>query len=163
MNLKEKISSQLQRLVAQSDWRFAIGLRIRFNHPTLMFQTYPEAWVVYYAQKGLLFSDPALRWGMMNTGTIDWQSLETDDPAGVLALAKPFGLVHGLVVSVGDSVTRSIGFFTHATRPINAAERALAEEVMADLHESSEGITELPPAALAELQALADELRRSLT
>lgn len=161
MTLAAKINSELQRLVAQGDWRFAVGLRIRFNHPTLMYQTYPEEWVLYYAKNGLLFSDPTLLWGMSHFGTCDWASLEAQDTAGVLERAKAYGLVHGLIVSVGDSVTRSIGFFTHATRPINAEERALGEDVMNKLHALSEGVTEMSPAELAPLYALAEELRKN--
>jgi LuxR family transcriptional regulator, quorum-sensing system regulator SdiA len=161
MTLAEKINGELQRLVAQSDWRFAVGLRIRFNHPTLMYQTYPEEWVLYYAKNGLLFSDPTLLWGMSHFGTCDWASLEAQDSAGVLERAKAYGLVHGLIVSVGDNTTRSIGFFTHATRPINAAERALGEDVMNKLHAMSEGVTEMDQAQLAPLYALAEELRKT--
>jgi len=159
MNQTQKINHELQRLVAQGDWRFAVGLRIRFNHPTLLFQTYPEAWVAIYAQRGLLFSDPAVAWGMTHFGLCTWAELESQDAAGVLALARTFGLNHGITVSVGDGASRSIGFFTHSDRPIDAEEQALAADAMTRLHAASEGVAELDVAALARLAALGDGLR----
>jgi LuxR family transcriptional regulator len=48
MNSADQIQAQLDRLTAQSDWRFALGLIIRFNKPTLMYQTYPQDWLDYY-------------------------------------------------------------------------------------------------------------------
>ncbi len=162
MTLHEKINSQLQRLVEHGDWRFAVGLRIRFNHPTLMYQTYPEEWVLYYAKNGLLFSDPTLLWGMSHFGTCDWASLADQDAAGVLERAKAYGLVHGLIVSVGDSTARSIGFFTHATRPITDEEKALGQDVMEKLHAMSESVPEMTPEELAPFHAIADKLRASL-
>lgn len=159
MNQVTEINHQLQRLVAVPDWRFAVGLRIRFNHPTLLYQTYPEEWIAYYAKNGLLFFDPTVRWGMTHTGMIDWSQLEGEDSAGVLRQAREHGLVHGIAVSVGDSTTRSMGFFAHPTRQISHDERALAQDVVATLHDLSEGSPDLSPSELAPYLALNDHLR----
>jgi LuxR family transcriptional regulator, quorum-sensing system regulator SdiA len=158
MRRHQRINHQLQRLVAERDWVFAVGLRIRFNHPTLLYQTYPEDWVAYYSQNGLLFTDPAVLWGMTNIGVCDWADLESKDHAGVLRQARDFGLVHGIAVSVGDSTSRSLGFFARSDQVVTPAQRALAEEVLADLHVASEGVADLPPAELAELAALNEGL-----
>ncbi len=69
----------------------------------------------------------------------------------MLERAKAYGLVHGLIVSVGDSNARSIGFFTPCTRPITAEETALGQDVMDKLHAMSEGVTEMSQAELAPL------------
>ena len=159
MKLTQKINLELQRLVAIEGWCFAVGLRIRFNHPTLLYQTYPEAWIAYYAKNGLLFVDPAVRWGMTHTGICDWNDLASDDSAGVLRQAADHGLVHGIAISVGDVATRSLGFFASATRSITADERALAQDVVAALHDASDGVADLSPADLAPLIALNDQLR----
>lgn len=139
---------------------FAVGLRIRFNHPSLLYQTYPEAWVAYYAQNGLLFSDPAVLWGMTNIGVCDWTDLEATDQAGVLRQARDFGLVHGVVVSVGDSSSRSIGFFARADQPVTPGQRQVALSAMLALHAASEGVSDLPPQELAILAALNEGLVR---
>jgi LuxR family transcriptional regulator len=159
MPQSNRINEQLQRLVAAGDWTFAVGLRIRFNHPTLLYQTYPEEWVAYYAQNGLLFADPTVMWGMTNTGVCDWRDLESLDSAGVLRQARDFGLVHGIVVSVGDVTQRSIGFFAHSERPVDGDLRRTAQEVMAELHEATDGITGMSAADIAALATLNDGLR----
>jgi LuxR family transcriptional regulator len=156
MKRHAEINDQLQLLVAATDWVFAVGLRIRFNHPSLLYQTYPEAWVSYYAQNGLLFSDPAVLWGMTHTGLCVWADLEPMDDAGVLRQARDFGLVHGVVVSVGDSANRSLGFFARADQPVTPAQCELAQSAMAALHEASDGVGDLPPSELAALAALGE-------
>jgi LuxR family transcriptional regulator len=159
----QRIDLQLQRLVAVSDWSFAIGLRIRFNHPTLLYQTYPEEWIAHYARNGLLFVDPAVGWGMTNTGICDWKDLVAADAAGVLEQAAEYGLLHGIVVSVGDMTTRSLGFFASATVPIAEPHRSLAQDVVLALHNETDGMTELSPSDLAPYIALNDGLRSAPT
>ncbi|MCF1710527.1 autoinducer binding domain-containing protein [Tabrizicola sp. J26] len=154
----EKINHQLQRLVETCDWRFAVGLRVRFNHPTLLYQTYPAAWVEFYAQNGLLFFDPTVRWAMTHTGTITWAELEPGDTAGVFRQAREYGLAHGIAVSVGDGPMRSMGFFTHANRPITKEETAVALDVVKTLHDLTDGVPDLPAERIAALQALGDGL-----
>ncbi len=156
MNRHQEIKDQLQRLVAAGEWKFAVGLRIRFNHPTLLYQTYPEEWVAYYTQNGLLFSDPAVLWGMTNTGICDWSGLESLDKAGVLRQARDFGLNYGIVVSVGDSSSRSMGFFARSDQAVTEAQRRIAQGAMSDLHASTEGLADAPPEELARLAGLKD-------
>jgi LuxR family transcriptional regulator len=159
----QKVDLQLQRLVAVPDWSFAIGLRIRFNHPTLLYQTYPEAWIAHYARNGLLFVDPAVGWGMTNSGICDWDDLAAGDSAGVLKQAAGYGLRHGIVVSVGDMATRSLGFFASSKAPIAKQDRILAQDVVLSLHDETDGMTELSPADLAPFIALNDGLRSAPT
>ncbi|TMV71926.1 transcriptional regulator, partial [Thioclava sp. BHET1] len=99
---KDKISQLLRYLSDISDWRFAIGVRIRFANPTLTYQTYPKAWIEYYDANHLLYQDPTIRWGMTHTGTATWAELADQDAAGVFDKAAAFGLRHGLIVSVGE-------------------------------------------------------------
>jgi len=155
----QRIDHQLQRLVAVPDWYFAIGLRIRFNHPTLLYQTYPEDWIAHYARNGLLFVDPAVGWGMANSGICDWKDLAAGDVAGVLEQAAGYGLLHGIVVSVGDMTTRSLGFFAASQAPIAAHLRNLAQDVVISLHDATDGLSEMAPSDLAPFVALNDRLR----
>jgi len=68
-----------------SDWRFALGLHVRFANPTLLYQTYPPEWIKYYNSEGLVFVDPAVRWAIANKGICDWSDLEAVDDHNVLA------------------------------------------------------------------------------
>jgi LuxR family transcriptional regulator len=128
-----------------------------------MYQTYPQAWLDYYARNGLLFSDPILKWGMENFGICYWGALRAQDAAGVMERAATFGLVHGIIASTGNEVSRSVGFFAHAQRPITPEETALATDVVERLHELSLSVADSDPASLAPLLALNQLLRDPLT
>jgi len=158
MNRAENISLQLQRAVAHPGWRFAIGLRVRLNHPTLLYQTYPQDWVAAYAAEGLFLVDPAVRWGMTHTGLCDWADLLTEDETGIFARAACHGLRHGIAVSVGDDGSRSLGFFARPDRAPDAAERALACDIMARLHDLTAEAPTLPETERTALQRLGEGL-----
>ena len=159
----QRVDLLLQRLVAVPDWYFAIGLRIRFNHPILLYQTYPEDWIAHYARNGLLFVDPAVGWGMSNSGLCDWKDLVAGDSAGVLEQAAGYGLLHGIVVSVGDVMTRSLGFFASSKAPIAEQHRKLAQDVVLALHDETDGLADLAPRDLAPFLALNDSIRSAPT
>jgi LuxR family transcriptional regulator len=157
----QRLNQLLQRLVAVPEWRFAIGLRIRFNHPTLLYQTYPEDWVAYYAQNALVFTDPAVAWGMTNNGVCVWDDLASTDAAGVLQLAARYGLNHGIVVSIGEVATRSLGFFASPKAPLSPDLRDLAQQVVEELHGITAGFEDLPSGELAPFRAVNDDLRKA--
>ena len=154
MPMVEEIESQLLRLRAVDGWRYAIGLRVRFANPTLLYQTYPEAWLTEYAARGLRFSDPTIRWGMAHTGVIAWSDLAGDDPDGVLDKARAHGLCHGIAVSVGDAATRSLGFFARTDRALDPTQTALAQDVVHRLHAATATVADMDEASLARLRDL---------
>ncbi len=146
-------------MVASDDWLFAIGVRIRFSNPALLYQTYPEAWVDYYETNGLLLKDPTIRWGMTNWGTCDWSDLKDNDRHGVLEKAAEYGLKHGIAVSVGDAKERTLGFFARESRPFTPKERERAAALVQELHEATEGLTSLPDERLDAYRAIAATLK----
>lgn len=151
---QEKISALLQQLVDTPGWKFAIGVRIRFNHPMVLYQTYPQPWLEYYEANGLVHHDPTIKWGMTHNGTCAWSDLTGMDSNDIFGQSAKFGLSYGLVVSIGPASARTLGFFARADREFNDEERAFAEKVSQELHELTGEILdqgkELPP----ELQAL---------
>ncbi len=98
---------------------------------------------------------------MANIGVCDWAGLAENDTVGVLAQAATFGLRYGIVVSVGDASSRSLGFFAAPDAPLGTAERELARAEMAALHLVTEGVEDAPPKARAACVALNDDLRRA--
>jgi LuxR family transcriptional regulator len=150
----DTVKHHLQRLGDRSDWKYALGLHVRFANPTLVYQTYPQAWIDFYNDEGLVFVDPAVRWAMAQSGVCDWSDLAAADGAGVFGHAARFGLVYGKVVSVGDGASRSIGFFTRADRVIADDEIAQAAEILTALHDATDGVVGLPEDKLARLRAL---------
>ncbi|MCE6953052.1 autoinducer binding domain-containing protein [Cereibacter sphaeroides] len=154
-----RVRELLSAVAARSDWHFAIGVRIRFANPTLLYQTYPEAWVNTYAEQALIFVDPTVRWGMEHPGICRWSELSDQDEAGVMAKAADFGLRYGIVVSVGEASARTLGFFCRPERELTDEEASFALETVQVLHDETSGIGQLSETQLAELRNLGAGLR----
>ena len=156
--LVNEITEILDQFVSFSDWRFAIGVRIRYNNPTLIFQTYPEHWLKYYDAEALLLQDPTVIWGMTNTGLVDWEDLKAGDTAGVFDKAKPFGLRYGIAVSVGDPSQRTLGFVSSATSAFDDVQKEWALKQINALHNLTDGILDAPEAELTLLRNINRDL-----
>ena len=154
------IEKALQRLIELADWKFALGLHIRFANPTLLYQTYPQKWIDYYSENGLVFADPTVHWAIANTGICDWADLKSMDDGNVLGQAAEFGLRYGKVVSIGKE-SRTFGFFTHSSRPITDEEIETARAILEEAHESTLGVTKLSEEELAPLRELNKSLPRN--
>lgn len=154
-----RVREVLTAVAAESDWQFAIGVRIRFANPTLLYQTYPDEWIRQYEDGAMLFLDPTVRWGLENQGTCRWSALVDGDDAGVMAKAAEFGLRHGIVVSVGEASARTLGFFCRPERELTDGETAFALARVQELHDLTEGIARSGPAELTELRTLGAALR----
>jgi LuxR family transcriptional regulator len=160
MTKLDTIKRLLQRLSEIADWRFAVGVRIRFANPTLLYRTYPQVWIDYYDQEGLVFIDPTVGWAIANTGICDWSDLIEQDPGNVFGRAVKYGLKYGKAVSIGESNARTFGFFSHAARKIEQSEIEEARDVLEQLHQATEGIEALSDQELSALRALNYSLRR---
>lgn len=154
MKQPKDIREILQRMVASGDWLFAIGVRIRFSNPTLLYQTYPEEWVDHYEANGLLLKDPTIRWGLTHTGLCDWADLKSKDRHGVLEEAAGHGLRHGIAISIGGPRERTLGFFAREESPFTPEEKALAQALVQELHDATEGLAALPEEELDAYRAL---------
>ncbi|OOY18172.1 autoinducer binding domain-containing protein [Thioclava sp. DLFJ4-1] len=150
-----EMRQSLQRLGEVSDWKFALGLHIRFANPTLLYQTYPQEWMNFYTANGLVFVDPTVKWAMTHTGICDWSELADQDESNVFGQAAEFGLRFGKAIAIGET-SRSAGFFTHPSRKIEDAEAEQARALLEELHEMTKGVELLPE---GELERLRSELR----
>lgn len=149
----------LRDLNGHSDWRFAIGVRIRFANPTLLYQTYPQEWIDYYNGNALIFTDPTIRWGLSHNGVCSWDDLRADDEAGMMVKAAEFGLRYGIVVSVGDAASRTLGFFCHGERHLTDEETDFAADHVRKMHEATERLATASEDTLASLRSLGTGLR----
>ncbi|MGP3697249.1 autoinducer binding domain-containing protein [Rhodobacter sp. NSM] len=150
----------LSAVAAYSDWHFAIGVRIRFANPMLLYQTYPSDWVNLYAEKALIFVDPTVRWGLEHPGICRWSDLQDTDEAGVMEKAAEYGLRYGIVVSVGEASARTLGFFCRDDRELNDEEAQFALAHVQSLHDMTEGLAKASEPQLAELRNLGAVLPR---
>jgi LuxR family transcriptional regulator, quorum-sensing system regulator SdiA len=154
MGQRASIAALLHDLDQQSPAGFAIALHIRFTTPTYLFQTYPKRWMDYYSSAGLVVHDPTVHWGLQNVGHVRWADLEAIDGEGVLEKAKDFGIMNGVAISVFMSGSRSIASFARADREYEEIEMAELEDVLAQLHRATIGLSQLSESdqrALTEL------------
>lgn len=153
MDRVNTVTELLQRLSDQLDWKFALGLHIRFANPTLLYSSYPKAWVEHYSERGLAFVDPTVRWAIANVGICDWSEFTNHDTHDVMGQAAEHGLVHGKVVSIGQT-SRSFGFFAHPSRPIEDDAIESARSLLQQLHDATEGVEQMSATDLAPLREL---------
>lgn len=139
----DKVAQHLARLQALCDSGYALAIHIRLTAPTLMYQTYAQAWAEHYSVKGYMLSDPVVRWGLTNTGRVIRADLSGQDPEGVIAAAESFGLTHGWTYAVGPAVSRTIAGLTRSGQAHDAAEVAEIKAIVDDLHALTEGFDDL--------------------
>jgi hypothetical protein len=85
-----------------------VGLHIRYVSPLIMVNTYPDAWQEVYTSKLYGLRDPTLAWGLSHTGTRRWSEIGLPDPFGILPEAAGYGLVYGMIASIGPMSSRTI-------------------------------------------------------
>jgi LuxR family transcriptional regulator len=152
-DIQARIAGHLTRLGALCDTGFALAIHIRMTAPTLLYQTYAQAWAEHYSIKGYMLSDPVVRWGLTHTGRVEWQSLTGEDPEGVIPAAVSFGLKHGWTYATGPASSRTIAGLTRSDRAHSTQEGTEIEAIVDDLHRVTDGFDDFS-------KALKDRLRR---
>lgn len=160
MSIVDTTRQLLQRISDVGDWKFALGLHIRFANPILLYQTYPQPWIDYYNEKGLVFHDPAVRWAITNTGICDWSDLADQDRNNVLGQAADYGLKYGKVISIGKE-SRTFGFFAHPSRELERAKIMQAQALLEELHELTRDVELLSAKDMVRLRELNSSLSHS--
>lgn len=148
-----KIAQGLGRLNAVSDRGFALAIHIRYTRPTLLYQTYDQAWADHYSEKGLMLSDPVVHWGLTNSGWVEWSSLTDRDPEGVIAAAVAHGLTHGWTYSVGSASSRTIAGLPRSTA-YATADRVYLSGIIDEIHALTEDFDKFPLAEQDTLRGL---------
>lgn len=131
---------------------FAVGLHIRYVSPLIMVNTYPDAWQAVYTAKLYGLRDPTLAWGLSHTGTRRWTQIGLPDPFGILPEAAEYGLVYGMIASIGPMSSRTIAGASRADREFTEEEMEHIFRIVQRMHDLSE-----PPARLSKAQS--DALR----
>jgi LuxR family transcriptional regulator len=131
---------------------YAVGLHIRYVSPLIMVNTYPDPWQEVYTSKLYGLRDPTLAWGLSHTGTRRWSQIGLPDPFGILPEAAGYGLVYGMIASIGPMSSRTIAGASRSDREFTDDEMAHIYKLVQRMHDLSE-----PPARLSRAQA--DALR----
>jgi LuxR family transcriptional regulator len=135
MTAFDVVEANIARLDTNSPTGFAIGLHLEFTTSKYIFQHYSRPWMEEYSRRGLILSDPTVRWGIENVGWIRWSELARLDAAGVLAAAAEFGLRFGASVSIVGPASRSLGSFASADREFTEAEIAGFAACLQEMHD----------------------------
>ena len=138
------VAQKLGELSTFCDHGFALAVHIRYTRPTLLYQTYDQAWADHYSEKGYMLSDPVVHWGLTNSGWVEWSSLADRDPEGVIAAAVAHGLTNGWTYSVGPASSRTIAGVPRST-PYTSADRAYIRSLIDSIHDLTEGFDSFPP------------------
>ena len=134
LNGNTTIESLLKELDDLSPSGYAVGLHIHVTAPRVLIQTYDKEWMDYYAEHRMLLSDPTVFWAMTNSGARRWSDLTDLDTGGVLKAAARHGLVHGVLVSVGDAKSRSLLNSARPDRPQTEEEFERMKLILETLH-----------------------------
>jgi len=149
------VAADLGKLSQFCDRGFALAAHIRYTRPTLLYQTYEQAWADRYSEKGYMLSDPVVGWGLGNTGWVEWATLVPYDPAGVIADAAAHGLTNGWTYATGPSSSRTIAGLPRSGASFSAADRAEMALIVDRLHDLTDGFYTFPAALQDRLRGLA--------
>lgn len=133
---------------------YYIALRIGFAFPAQEHNALPARWVDRYTARGFMLYDPVIRWLYENTGTARWSEVGNDDPRGVMAEAREFGLNYGVAICCLDDDKdgqRSFGSFARSDREFDDDEIRILSVRLEQLHRARRPPTNL---TMAELEAL---------
>jgi LuxR family transcriptional regulator len=61
-------------------------------------------------------------WGFSHTGSIGWSELEKDDPAGVIARARAYGMAYGVAWALVKEESRTMAGFSRSDREVAESE-----------------------------------------
>jgi LuxR family transcriptional regulator, quorum-sensing system regulator SdiA len=143
ISVVKQVAACLDRLSVFCDTGYLLAVHIRYTRPSLMFKTYPNEWLEHYSERGFMMVDPVVGWAMAQEGTALWDDLAANDPAGVVASARAFGLSHGVSFAIGPSTSRTIGSVTRST-PFSADELDTMRGIVTEIHDVTEGVDHFP-------------------
>jgi LuxR family transcriptional regulator len=145
----------LGKIAALCDTGYLLAVHIRYTRPSLMYRTYPQAWIDTYSERGFMMSDPVVHWGLVHTGVVMWSELTDKDPEGVVAAAAAFGLNNGWTYALGANTARTIASMTKSGADFTESQRAELVTLVDQLHALTADFDNLPPATQEALRALA--------
>jgi LuxR family transcriptional regulator, quorum-sensing system regulator SdiA len=153
ISVVKQVAACLERLSAFCDTGYLLAVHIRYTRPALMFKTYPKDWLDHYSERGFMMVDPVVGWAMTQEGTAIWDDLAANDPAGVVAAARDFGLSHGVSFAVGPNTSRTIGSVTRSTA-FSAADLDAMRAIITEIHDLTEGFDAMPAKTQDALRAM---------
>lgn len=154
MRTNQVVLHLLGKISALCDTGYLLALHIRYTRPSLMYRTYPQAWIDHYSERGFMMSDPVVHWGLVHTGVVMWSDLTAQDADGVVAAAADFGLNNGWTYALGATTARTIASMTRSGAGFTASQRTELIGLVDQLHQLTADFDNLPAATQEQLRAL---------
>ena len=155
MRQDQVVLQLLGKISALCDTGYLLAVHIRYTRPSLMYRSYPQAWMDYYSERGFMMSDPVVHWGLAHTGVALWSDLVATDTDGVIAAARAHGLHNGWTYAAGPAAARTIASFTKSGPDFTEDQRAELIALADQLHALTEDFDTLPATMQEALRALA--------
>lgn len=133
-----------------------MGLHIRFVSPLIVVNTYSTKWQEVYNAKVYGLRDPTLAWGLSHVGVRRWSEIGLPDPFGILREAAEYGLVYGMIGSVGPLSSRTIMGAARDDRDFTDQEMEDIYDIVHRMHDVSEPRAKLSKAQVEALKCIAD-------
>ena len=154
MQKAAELAALIKKLAEQCDTGFALAVHIRYTRPSLFYETYKKDWSEHYSKNGYMLFDPTVRWGLENSGMINWNDLRAVDEVGVIAKSEEFGLANGVTYSTGTPDSRTMAGFTRSGPPFDSKELAQLSAIVDEIHQLTNGIETFGEAELNALRRL---------
>jgi LuxR family transcriptional regulator, quorum-sensing system regulator SdiA len=148
------VANALKGLESLCDRGFAIAVHIRLIRPTLLYQTYPQAWTEHYSMKGYMLTDPTVLWGLEHTGSVRWADLKGSDTVGVFADAVAFGLTNGCTYATGPASSRTISSAAKSGVDFTESQREEFRGLIDTIHAETNDFDGFAPAVQQALRDL---------
>jgi LuxR family transcriptional regulator, quorum-sensing system regulator SdiA len=151
----KQVKEKLKGLSKLCDTGYLLAVHIRYTRPSLMYTTYPEAWLEHYGGTGMMMVDPVVRWAMAEDtpeGMAHWANLAGDDPLAVIDSAVSHGLKNGISFAVGPITSRTIGSITRST-PFSDSDIAQAQGLIAEIHQLTASLEDMDTKTQEALRA----------
>ncbi|MBF9028821.1 LuxR family transcriptional regulator [Rhodobacterales bacterium HKCCE3408] len=146
----------LHKLAQLTPGGYAVGLHIRYVSPLIVVNTYPAKWQEVYTAKVYGLRDPTLAWGLSHIGVRRWSEIGLPDPFGILREAAEYGLVYGMIGSVGPLSSRTIVGATRDDREYTEEEMEDIYKIVREMHDVSVPPMKLSKAQVEALRCIAD-------
>jgi LuxR family transcriptional regulator, quorum-sensing system regulator SdiA len=155
MPVRIGLDTELHQIGLMAPAGYSIGLHIRFTSPLMMFQTYDQAWLDHYTERGYVLRDPMVAWGFSSEGCVRWSDPSLMDPFNLFSEAAQFGLLFGATVACGSIKSRTIASFSRSDREFTDEELATLTKKVGHLHDLTEPPEQLTVAQIEALKCIA--------
>lgn len=158
--IEDQVGEAISRLNDVANSGFTLALHVRFTAASFLLQSYPEEWIKQYSRLSMMVRDPALRWGMANTGWSRWSDMPGADTNEVMLRAREFGLRYGATYTTKAHRSRTMAFVSRSDREFTDDELRVVQGEVDRLHDLTRDLKTMSPTVAHRLRELSVHFTR---